>query len=115
MIRQVGQHGCKGSIFGGKTREERGQGILLGLGHRGERIKRGEDESLFLLGQLDIGHRNGRLVAGQSKVDPQVAIDYVAGRAVDQNLSHPADLTEGTREGALLPGRMSPPVGRVGD
>jgi len=46
--------------------------------------------------------------------DPQVTVDDVPGRPVDQHLGHPADLTEGTGQGALLLLGMRPPVPRVG-
>jgi hypothetical protein len=65
---------------------------LLRLGHRREGIERGQDEPLLVLGQLDVGHRNRRLPAGEREFDPQVAVDDVTGRPVDGHLGHPADL-----------------------
>lgn len=62
-----------------ETLEQRGELLLLGAGHRGQRIEGREDEALLVVGQLDVGDRDGRLVARQRQFDAQMAVDDVPG------------------------------------
>jgi hypothetical protein len=88
---------------------------LFGSRHRRQRIERRQDEALFVLGQLDVGHRHARFVAREPELDAEVAVDHVARRAVDQDLGHPADLGQSAGQRTLLLRRMRPPVPRVRD
>jgi hypothetical protein len=75
-----------------------------------ERIERSEDEPLLLLAELDVGHRNGRLTAGEGELDPEVAIDDVARRLVHEDLGHPADRGERSAQRQPLILGMASPV-----
>jgi hypothetical protein len=52
-------------------------------------------------------------VAADRQLHPEVAVDDVARRPVDDDLRHPADLRQGTGQGLLLLFRVEAPVGRV--
>jgi hypothetical protein len=52
---------------------------------------------------------------GNCQVNPEVAVDDVAGRPIDEDLRDPADLGEGAAEGRVLLRRVSPPVAWVRD
>lgn len=51
---------------------------------------------------------------GDGKLDPEVTVDDVAGRSVDEDLGYPAHFAEGTGQRSLLFRRMRPPVSWVG-
>jgi hypothetical protein len=96
-----------------ETGQQRGQLFLLGGGHRGQRIERRQDQALFVLGQLDVGHRHGWLLPCKGELDAQVTVDDVASGPVDEDLCHPANLCQRSGQGPLLLRRMRPPVPRV--
>jgi hypothetical protein len=58
-------------LFGGAHLE-----VLTGVSLHG-----GEDESLLVLGELDVGDRRRRFLSSQGKLDPQVPVDDVPGRS----------------------------------
>ena len=112
---EVIEEGSQRRVVGSETIEQLGELGGFGLGHRRQGIERGEDQPFLVLRELDVGDGDRRLLASQRELDPQVAIDDVAGRLVDRDLGDPADLGQSSRERRLLVSRMRPPVARVRD
>ncbi len=102
-------------IGGVEPGQQRRELFLLGGRHRRQGVERGEDQPLLVLGQLDVGDRHRRLVSADGELDPEVPVDDVPRRPVDQHLGDPADLTQGAGQRPLLLRRMAPPVAWVGD
>ena len=102
--------GVIGRVQPGQQRRQR---VRLGRRHRGEGIERGENEPFLVLAELDVGHRDGRLPTGEGELEPEMPVDDVARRAVDEDLGDPADLPEGAAQRPLLVVGVGPPVPRV--
>ena len=90
--------------------EELAQLGLVGRGHRRERVEAGQDEPLLVLREVDVQDGDGRLAVGERLLDPEVAIDEMAGALVDDDLGHVADRVEHLAEGLALGLRMDAPV-----
>jgi len=70
-------------------------------------------DPLLVIRQLDLGDRNTELLSCEREVDPQMAVDHPSRRTIDDDLSDPADLAQGTGQCTLLFPGMGPPVARV--
>ena len=70
---------------------------------------------LLLLGELDVDDRERGLPLRLGELDPQVTVDQMATRAVDDHALHKADLAEHVRECLALHGAVLAPVRRVGE
>ena len=68
----------RASSAGRQAGQQGGELFLLGGRHGRQGIERREDEPLLVLGQLDVGHRDRGLVAGEGELDPEVTVDDVA-------------------------------------
>jgi len=100
LAREVIQERAKSLVGGVQTGQQCRELLLLGGRHRRQGIEAGEDEPVLLLGQLDIGDRDGGLVVGEGALDPQVTVDDVPRRLADQDLGDPAALAKGSRQRA---------------
>ena len=103
------------SLLGSSPLSSAARAVASASAMAADRIERREDQCLLRLGQLDVGHRDRGLVASESELDPEMPVDDMAGRPVDQDLGDPADLGESTGQGSLLVGRVGAPVARVRD
>ncbi len=68
--------------------------LTIGRGHRGNRVERGQDERLLVLGEGDVDHGDGGLALRAGKFDAQVAVDETAGGGVDHDRLHETDLSQ---------------------
>jgi len=65
------------------------------------------------MAEFDVDHRDTGFVAADRQLHPEVSVDDVPRRPVDEHLRHPAHLGERAGEGLLLLLRVEAPVGRV--
>ena len=95
--------------------QQLGELLAVGRGQSRDRVERGEDDPLLLLGELDVDDRDGRLALRAGELDAQVTVDQVAAGAVDDHALHEADLVEYVAECLTLRGAVLAPVGGVGE
>ena len=88
---------------------------LVGRSHRREWIRGRQDEPLLVFREVDVEDGDGRLPVRQRLLHAQVAIDEVAGPAVDDDLGHIADRVEHLAEGLPLGLPVRSPVAGVGE